>query len=257
MSRYSAPPRGLHRLLIAYRVTMAVVLSYFVVRLRLRLASGPQAAQLLRAAHRRNARRIHRAIERLGGLFIKVGQLISIMTNLLPEEFRQQLTTLQDRVPPRPYADIERRFSRGLLRANYTYTDAHEPARATGSAQRWAPYAPRHTWGLDGTWEDPAYGTWIALEGFFTGRQSLEENPYRTTGAPYVNVGFLATQRIGRYKLFFNVENVTDRRQGSWDPVVLPSRASDGRWTVRPWAPIDGRIFSAGIRIAGGDRDER
>lgn len=110
MSRYSAPPRGLHRLLIAYRVTMAVVLSYFVVRLRLRLSSGPQAAQILRAAHRRNARRIHRAIERLGGLFIKVGQLISIMTNLLPEEFRLQLTTLQDRVPPRPYADIERRF---------------------------------------------------------------------------------------------------------------------------------------------------
>ena len=110
MSRYSAPPRGLHRLLIAYRVTMAVVLSYFLVRLRLRLASGPQAAQLLRAAHRRNARRIHLAIERLGGLFIKVGQLISIMTNLLPEEFRLQLTTLQDRVPPRPYADIERRF---------------------------------------------------------------------------------------------------------------------------------------------------
>jgi len=144
-----------------------------------------------------------------------------------------------------------------FLTALYTYTDAHEPARATGSAQRWAPYAPRHTWGFDGTWEDPAHGTWIALEGFFTGRQSLEENPYRVTGAPYVNVGFLATQRIGRYKLFVNVENVTDRRQGAWDPVVLPSRASDGRWTVRPWAPIDGRIFSAGIRIAGGDRDER
>jgi predicted unusual protein kinase regulating ubiquinone biosynthesis (AarF/ABC1/UbiB family) len=110
MSRYSAPPRGLHRLLIAYRVTVAVVLSYLVVRLRLRFRSGPQAAQLLRAAHRSNARRIHQAIERLGGLFIKVGQLISIMTNLLPEEFRLQLTTLQDRVPPRPYADIERRF---------------------------------------------------------------------------------------------------------------------------------------------------
>ena len=110
MSRYSAPPRGLHRLLLAYMVTMKVVLSYLGVRLRMRFSSGPQAAQLLRAAHLRNARRIHLTIERLGGLFIKVGQLISIMTNLLPEEFRTQLTTLQDRVPARPYADIERRF---------------------------------------------------------------------------------------------------------------------------------------------------
>lgn len=111
MSRYSAPPRGLHRLLLAYLVTMRVVLSYLGVRLRMRLSSGPQqAAQLLQKAHLRNARRIHLAIERLGGLFIKVGQLISIMTNLLPDEFRAQLTTLQDRVPARPYADIERRF---------------------------------------------------------------------------------------------------------------------------------------------------
>ena len=110
MSQYRELPRGLHRLLIAYRVTVVVVLSYLLCRQRLRFASGPKAAQLLKAAHLRNARRIHVSIERLGGLFIKVGQLISIMTNLLPEEFRHQLTTLQDRVPARPYADIERRF---------------------------------------------------------------------------------------------------------------------------------------------------
>jgi predicted unusual protein kinase regulating ubiquinone biosynthesis (AarF/ABC1/UbiB family) len=109
-SRYSAPPRGLYRLLLAYRVTVTVILSYLLLRLRLRFASEAAAAKLLSAAHQRNARRIHVAIERLGGLFIKVGQLISIMTNMLPEEFRTQLTTLQDRVPARPYADIERRF---------------------------------------------------------------------------------------------------------------------------------------------------
>ena len=110
MSQYKALPRGLVRLLLAYRVTVVVLLSYLFVRLRLRFVSGPKAAQLWKAAHLRNARRIHVAIERLGGLFIKVGQLISIMTNLLPEEFRNQLTTLQDRVPARPYADIEHRF---------------------------------------------------------------------------------------------------------------------------------------------------
>ena len=109
-TRYSPPPRGLPRLLLAYWVTLAVLLSYYVLRLRLRFVSGPKAAQLLKAAHTRNATRIFEAIERLGGLFIKVGQLISIMTNVLPDEFRVQLTTLQDRVPPRPYHDIEHRF---------------------------------------------------------------------------------------------------------------------------------------------------
>ncbi len=110
MSQSKELPRGLHRQLLAYRVTVVVLLSYLLVRLRLRFASGPKAAQLWKAAHFKNARRIHVAIERLGGLFIKVGQLISIMTNLLPEEFRNQLTTLQDRVPARAYADIEQRF---------------------------------------------------------------------------------------------------------------------------------------------------
>jgi predicted unusual protein kinase regulating ubiquinone biosynthesis (AarF/ABC1/UbiB family) len=43
-------------------------------------------------------------------LFIKVGQLISIMTNFLPEEFRRELEGLQDAVPPRPYKDIEERI---------------------------------------------------------------------------------------------------------------------------------------------------
>ena len=46
----------------------------------------------------------------LQGLFIKVGQLISIMANFLPEAFRRELEGLQDQVPPRPYQDIEARL---------------------------------------------------------------------------------------------------------------------------------------------------
>ena len=64
--------------------------------------------------HLRNARRIERTICELQGLFIKVGQLISIMTNFLPEEFRRELEGLQDAVPPRPYDDIEARVREEL-----------------------------------------------------------------------------------------------------------------------------------------------
>ena len=70
----------------------------------------PEAIErLTQAKHRRNARRIEAAILRLRGLFIKVGQLISIMANFLPDAFREELERLQDQVPPRPYRDIEAR----------------------------------------------------------------------------------------------------------------------------------------------------
>lgn len=65
---------------------------------------------MLSRRHRKNASRIKRTIISLQGMYIKVGQLISIMTNFLPQEFRAELEGLQDAVPPRPYVDIEARI---------------------------------------------------------------------------------------------------------------------------------------------------
>ena len=84
--------------------------SYLVLRLRARFHDNTWVQHALRTTHLRNARRIERTICGLQGLFIKVGQLISIMTNFLPEEFRRELEGLQDAVPPRPYCDIEARI---------------------------------------------------------------------------------------------------------------------------------------------------
>ncbi|MBV8653667.1 MAG: AarF/ABC1/UbiB kinase family protein, partial [Alphaproteobacteria bacterium] len=104
------PPTGATRFWIAYFWTFRVVLSYLSLRFQARFRSPGAIETLTRKKHLRNARRIQRVISRLQGLFIKVGQLISIMTNFLPEEFRAELEGLQDQVPPRPYVDIERRF---------------------------------------------------------------------------------------------------------------------------------------------------
>jgi predicted unusual protein kinase regulating ubiquinone biosynthesis (AarF/ABC1/UbiB family) len=60
--------------------------------------------------NRKNATRIEKTILSLQGLFIKVGQLFSIMTNFLPEEFMAGLKNLQDAVPARPYEQIEQRI---------------------------------------------------------------------------------------------------------------------------------------------------
>lgn len=107
------PSRGL-RFIKAYWTTFLVIGSYLWLRFWARWRSDEWVDRALRATHLRNARRIERTICELQGLFIKVGQLISIMTNFLPEEFRRQLEGLQDHVPPRPYPDIEARVREEL-----------------------------------------------------------------------------------------------------------------------------------------------
>src|SRR5689334_23938686 len=97
------------RLLTAYLVTARVTLSYVMLALSRRFRSDEAYQRATREKHQRNARRIEAAILRLRGLFIKVGQLISIMANFLPDAFREELERLQDQVPPRPYRDIEAR----------------------------------------------------------------------------------------------------------------------------------------------------
>ncbi len=111
------PPRGISRLLIAYYTTFRVVWSYLSVRWRARYRSTTTSEAMWQQAHLANARRIERTISRLQGLFLKVGQLISIMTNFLPEEFRRQLEGLQDQVPPRPFADVDHRIREELGRS--------------------------------------------------------------------------------------------------------------------------------------------
>jgi ubiquinone biosynthesis protein len=102
------------RLLTAYFVTAQVTLSYVGLVLSRRFRSAESYQRATRAKHQLNARRIEAGIVRLRGLFIKVGQLISIMANFLPDAFRDELRGLQDQVPPRPYADIEARLREEL-----------------------------------------------------------------------------------------------------------------------------------------------
>jgi hypothetical protein len=46
--------------------------------------------------------------------------------------------------------------------------------------------------------------------------------------------------------LFLNLENILDVRQTRYDPLLLPRRARDGRWTVDVWAPTDGFVANGG-----------
>ena len=115
--------------------------------------------------------------------------------------------------------------------------------------RRDVPLTPRQNVSFTVMWEFEGRGR-LGFEGYYTGRQALEENPYRPTGRPYVLLGALAERRLGPVGLFINSENLLDVRQTRDDPLVRPARRTDGRWTVDAWAPLDGRVINGGVRLS-------
>ena len=129
--------------------------------------------------------------------------------------------------------------------ATYTYVRSREESRGQMLE---SPLTPEHSAGLVGMWEPEGVGR-VGIEVYYTGRQRLEENPYRDESQPYVIVGALVERRFGRWRLFLNAENLSNVRQTRWDPLVRPTQGADGRWTVDGWAPLDGRVFNGGVRL--------
>lgn len=55
----------------------------------------------------KNAKRLLRGMLRLRGVFIKLGQVLSIMGGFLPRVYSKELEQLQDQVPPHPFSALE------------------------------------------------------------------------------------------------------------------------------------------------------
>ena len=102
------------RALRAYWLTVRILAGYAWLRLWKPFLGPSLYNRRLVAKHRRNSRRLAETIIELGGLFIKVGQLISILTNFLPPEFRAELEQLQDSVPARPIDEVRARIQKEL-----------------------------------------------------------------------------------------------------------------------------------------------
>jgi len=131
--------------------------------------------------------------------------------------------------------------------ASYTYVHSSEFEPVTGRAE--VPLTPRHSAGFVGMWEREGVAR-FGIECYYTGQQRLENNPYRAFSAPYVVFGAMGERKVAKHiKLFLNLENLGNVRQSRWDPMLLPSRAADGRWTVDAWAPLEGRAINGGVRL--------
>jgi iron complex outermembrane receptor protein len=133
------------------------------------------------------------------------------------------------------------------LVANYSYLHSTEMDPATGQ-RRQVPLNPRHTLGLVAVIEEEDEGR-IGIEGFYTGRQAIAEDPYRTNSRPYLLMGILAEKRFGRVQVFLNGENLLNIKQTNYDPLVQPTPGLGGRWTTEEWAPLEGRVVNGGVRI--------
>ncbi|KAJ3089989.1 hypothetical protein HK102_004976 [Quaeritorhiza haematococci] len=66
------------------------------------------------ACHSRSAQRLLDLCKSNGGIYIKLGQHISALQYLLPEEYTETLKVLQDRCPPTPLDQIELLFQEDL-----------------------------------------------------------------------------------------------------------------------------------------------
>jgi iron complex outermembrane receptor protein len=130
----------------------------------------------------------------------------------------------------------------------HTFVRSTEIDRETLDRQL-VPLTPKHTAGIVGTWEKEDWGR-VGLEMFYTGKQRLEDDPYRNDSVPYAVFGILLEHRIGALRLFVNGENLTNVRQTKHEPLLRPQRSFDGQWTVDAWAPLEGRVINGGLRIA-------
>ena len=108
------PARRRFRQTRAYAAALRVALSYLWFDAVARARGGRWARRRRAALHRRNGRRVREAVLRLRGLFVKAGQLASVLTQLLPEPFRAELEGLQDRVPAGPPDAVRARIREEL-----------------------------------------------------------------------------------------------------------------------------------------------
>lgn len=91
----------------AYWTAFVVFLSYYKLHLKSKVFGKAYFDKNVKKLHLKNAERIKHRVQELQGLFIKFGQLISNLSNALPQEFREPLEELQDAVQAKPFSEIE------------------------------------------------------------------------------------------------------------------------------------------------------
>ena len=105
-----------YRRLRAAATILAAVFRYLWLLFRARWRWLRPSPARWERAHARTGRAIYRLSTRLGGGFIKLGQVLAARADFFPEPFLAPLRDLHDRVPPRPFRRLVRHVERELGR---------------------------------------------------------------------------------------------------------------------------------------------
>jgi ubiquinone biosynthesis protein len=110
--------RRLLRLAKIFRIVLRFGLEEFALTPGGRPARTVRRLLFFRRLEAPRAVRLRRALEALGPIFVKFGQVLSTRRDLLPTDIADELAKLQDQVPPFPtelaVAEVERAFGRPL-----------------------------------------------------------------------------------------------------------------------------------------------
>ncbi len=104
------------RALRAHSTTFMVISSFLFFKLTTYFTTQKWQEAAYSRVLKRNAKRMYNTAIKVQGLFVKFGQLISVVSFAVPEEFREELEALQDKVPQRSVENIIKRIESDLGR---------------------------------------------------------------------------------------------------------------------------------------------
>jgi iron complex outermembrane receptor protein len=154
--------------------------------------------------------------------------------------------------------DLVARYRMRPLRftATYSYIDATRPEigeiigedfQFDTTMRRVVPFNPRHALNLDVAHEREN-DRLIGFEVHFTGRQALTDTLV-TVSQAYVTIDARFEKHLGRAILFVRGKNLTGVDQAQFMPLLRRASGPAGQWTNDVWAPLDGRVVNAGLRL--------
>jgi iron complex outermembrane receptor protein len=140
--------------------------------------------------------------------------------------------------------------------ATYSYIDAMRPEigqfigedfQFDTTMHRAVPLTPRHAIDLEAAHER-ANDRVIGLAVHFVGPQSLTDTLI-TVSRAYVTLDARLEKHVRRAIVFVRAKNLTGVHQAQFSPVLRRASGQAGEWTNDVWAPLDGRVINAGLRM--------
>lgn len=147
-----------------------------------------------------------------------------------------------------PGAELLIHYVGGPLHVIVSYSHIQATQASLSGLRQDAPLVPRSFGEVGAILENKKRGR-IGLELGYTGRQALEEDPYRRVSEPYVELNALGEVHFGAVSIFINAINLTNVRQTRFDPLIRQTPGFGGTPITEVWASLEGHTFNLGIRV--------